>query len=66
MERQGCFVWDRAALCVRTGVCVCCGGLPGSNHQKKSEDGCDFFCGRLDKLNRALEGPLNDESMRSC
>lgn len=43
MEKQGCFVWDRAALCVRTGVCVCCGGLTGSNHQKKSEDGCDFF-----------------------
>lgn len=28
------------------------------------KNGSDFFCGRLDKLNRALEGPLNDESMR--
>ena len=53
-------MWDAAILCVSANVCVCVRGLMASMRK----NGSDFFCGRLDKLNRALEGPLNDESMR--
>lgn len=34
MERQGCFVWDGAILCVSDRVCVCGGGVTGFNKKE--------------------------------